>query len=202
MSRAYRDSSGYGLVCGFGIYEPRVLCMRDSPEIEKAYQTWNGMLRRCEQKYVDKYPSYIGVSASEEFRKFADFAAWAFEQPGWGKEGWQLDKDLIVKGNKVYSPSTCVFLPRSVNMLLTKANKLRGDLPIGVKRFRHSQFSARMKLDGVDTRLGIFPSIDAAFQAYKKAKEANAKRIAEMHKEELDPRAYHALVSYNVEVSD
>lgn len=202
MSAAYRDSSGYGLVCGIGIYEPRVLCMRDSPEIEKVYRIWNGMLRRAEPKYSDKYPSYAGTSVSAEFHRFADFAEWAMQQIGWGSEGFQLDKDLLVKGNRVYSAETCVFLPKAVNVLLTRGKGNRGALPIGVKVFRHHGFSARLKIDGKDSRLGIFKTVEAAFAAYKVAKEANIKRMAELYRHDIDQRAYDALMAYKVEITD
>lgn len=202
MSRAYRDSTGAGPVCGIGIYEPRVLCMRDSPEIEKTYRMWNGMLRRAEPKYAQRYPTYAGTSVAPEFHHFAEFSAWTMQQIGWDIEGHQLDKDLLLKGNRVYSAATCVFLPKAVNVLLTRGNRNRGDLPIGVKAFRHSGFSARMKIDGVDTSLGIFKTADDAFLAYKAAKESNIKRMAELHRLDIDPRAYAALMAYQVEITD
>lgn len=202
VSRAYRDSTGAGLVCGIGIYEPRVLCMRDSPEIEKSYRVWNGMLRRAEPKYAKQYPSYAGTSVAPEFHRFADFSRWAMQQVGWGVEGHQLDKDLLSKDSRVYSPSTCVFLPMPINVLLTRGDRNRGVLPIGVKATGYGQFFARMKIDGVDTRLGRFQTIDDAFQAYKAAKEANIKRLAEQYKDQIDPRAYAALLAYQVEITD
>ena len=45
---------------------------------------------------------------------------------------FQLDKDLLVKGNKVYNESTCVFLPKEINSVLTKSTASRGDYLIGV----------------------------------------------------------------------
>lgn len=202
MSRAYRDSSGKGMVCGVGIYEPRRLCMTDTPEVLKMYRTWNGMLRRAEPKYAERYPTYAGTSVATEFHHFAEFSEWAMRQTGWDGEGFQLDKDLLVKGNRVYSSATCVFLPKSVNVLLTRGNGNRGALPIGVKVFRHSGFSARMKIDGRDTRLGIFKTVGEAFAAYKQAKEENIKHIADRYRSQIDPRAYAALLAYQVEITD
>lgn len=202
MSRAYRDSSGKGLVCGIGIYEPRVLCMADTPEVRKMYRVWNGMLRRAEPKYAERHPTYAGTSVALEFHRFAEFSEWAMQQVGWNGDGFQLDKDLLVRGNRTYSPATCVFLPRAVNVLLTRGNGNRGALPIGVKVFRHTGYSARMKIDGQDTRLGIFKTVGDAFAAYKRAKEENIKRIAELYRCQIDPRAYTALMAYEVEITD
>lgn len=202
MSRAYRDSSGKALVCGIGVYEPRRLCMADSPEVRKMYRVWNGMLRRAEPKYAERYLTYAGTSVAPEFHHFAEFSEWAMRQPGWDGDGFQLDKDLLVKGNRVYSAATCVFLPKAINVLLTRGDANRGALPIGVKIFRHHGYSARIKIDGRDTGLGIFKSADAAFSAYKQAKEANIKRIAELYRHDIDPRAYAALLAYQVEITD
>ena len=202
MSRAYRDSSGKGLVCGVGIYEPRRLCMTDTPEVRQMYAVWNGMLRRAEPKYAERYPTYAGTSVAPEFHHFAEFSEWAMRQVGWDGEGFQLDKDLLTKGNRVYSPSACVFLPKAVNVLLTRGNANRGDLPIGVKVFRHRGYSARMKIDGKDTTLGIFKTVAEAFAAYKAAKESNIRRIADQYRSQIDPRAYAALLAYQVEITD
>lgn len=197
-----RLSSGKGLVRGVGIYDPRVLSMADSPQAARAYATWNHMLARVEQKYTEKYPTYSGTSVAPEFHRFADFASWAMRQVGWDAEGYQLDKDLICKGNRVYSPDTCVFVPKAINVLLTKTEKLRGALPIGVKAQKYERFSARIKIDSQDTYLGTFGTPGEAFAAYKAAKEANIKRLAELYRTQIDPRAYSALMAYTVEMTD
>ena len=43
-----------------------------------------------------------------------------------------IDKDIILKHNKIYSPDTCVLVPHRINMLFVKSDKTRGNLPIGV----------------------------------------------------------------------
>ena len=45
---------------------------------------------------------------------------------------YHLDKDILVKGNKVYSPETCCFVPQEINSLLVTSVRSRGDQPIGV----------------------------------------------------------------------
>ncbi|HCA4016383.1 TPA: hypothetical protein MPW60_003104, partial [Listeria monocytogenes] len=96
----------------------------------KEYVLWKGMLQRC---YSDtQYPTYEGCKCSENFKSYEYFYEWCNEQIGFSNEGWHLDKDLLVKGNKVYSENTCVFLPQEINSLLIKSTATRGKHLIGV----------------------------------------------------------------------
>ena len=105
--------------------------------VTKEYVLWNNMLMRC---YSDtdkkKQPTYIGCEVSENFKSYEYFYEWCHNQVGFGNEGngnpFHLDKDLLVKGNKVYSESTCVFIPQEINLLLVKRDNNRGEHLIGV----------------------------------------------------------------------
>lgn len=77
------------------------------------YGRWKGMVERCHsEKFQAKQPTYIGCSVCEEWRYFSVFKAW-MEQQDW--EGNELDKDVLVRGNKIYSPETCYFVSSDVN---------------------------------------------------------------------------------------
>ena len=99
----------------------------------KEYDLWKSMLRRC---YSDtckkKQPTYEGCEVSDNFKSYEYFYEWCNKQIGFDNEGWHLDKDLLVKGNKIYSESTCVFIPADVNLVLTKRTSSRGQHLIGV----------------------------------------------------------------------
>lgn len=72
------------------------------------YQTWKDMIKRCySTKCQEKFPTYKGCSVSADWHTFSNFKAW-MEKQNW--EGKQLDKDILIEGNKVYSPETCVFV--------------------------------------------------------------------------------------------
>ena len=126
------------------------------------------------------------------------------KQIGFGNEGWQLDKDLLVKGNKVYSESTCVFIPAEVNTLLTKRTASRGEHLIGVYWHKTNKaFKAQVsKNKGTQEYLGSFKTEIEAFNAYKQAKESFVKEQAEKYKSQIDPRAYNALMNYEVGIDD
>jgi hypothetical protein len=93
------------------------------------YDKWVGLLRRCSDKYKDKHPSYADVKVCDEWASFMSFRVWMKDQP-W--EGMQLDKDIIKEGNKIYSPSTCCFVPSFINTILVDRFNHRGDCPLGV----------------------------------------------------------------------
>lgn len=102
------------------------------------------MLTRCyNHKSLKKNPSYIGCSVCDEWLTYSNFKRW-YEDPINGyREGYHLDKDILVKGNKVYSPETCCFVPHSINCLLLTRQRKRGALPIGVT-IRHKTYSSQL----------------------------------------------------------
>ncbi|WNO60454.1 hypothetical protein [Rheinheimera sp. MMS21-TC3] len=82
------------------------------------YSRWIDMIKRCyDPKKQERHPTYKGCSVCDEWHNFQNFVKW-FEanHPKDGKY-YELDKDIIVTGNKVYSPETCVFATRSENTL-------------------------------------------------------------------------------------
>ena len=171
----------------------------------KGYALWCHMLERCySNTYKKKQPTYEGCEVSENFKYYEYFYEWCNEQIGFGNEGWQLDKDLLTKGNKVYSETTCVFLPNEINSLLTKRTSLRGNHLIGVYWHKTANaFKAQVnKGKGKREHLGYFNTEIEAFNSYKQAKESFIKEQAEKWKGKIDERAYEALMNYTVEITD
>ena len=170
----------------------------------KDYQLWNNMLRRCyDEKYSNKYTTYKDCEVSDNFKYLPYFEEWCSKQTGFYQEGWHLDKDILVRGNKVYSENTCCFVPAEINRLFIKSDAARGDLPIGVNYHKASRkFVAQVSRFKEDIYLGCFNTPDEAFNAYKEAKEAYIKEVAEKWKDQIDPRVYEALMKYRVEITD
>ena len=171
----------------------------------KEYKLWQNMLVRCYSDSSKKRrPTYEGCEVSDNFKNYEYFYEWCHKQIGFSNQDWHLDKDLLVKGNKVYSETTCVFLPNEVNSLLTKRTASRGEHLIGVSwHKRDKAFRARVnKNKGKSEHLGLFKTEIEAFNAYKKAKEAFIKEQANKWKGQIDDRAYNALMNYTVEITD
>ena len=171
----------------------------------KEYDLWRSMLQRCySDDFKKERPTYEGCEVSDKFKRYEYFYEWCHKQIGFGNEGFHLDKDLLVKGNKVYSENTCVFIPREINSLLIKRGASRGEHLIGVCWDKTKKaFVARVnKNKGKREHLGYFTTELEAFKAYKTAKEAFVKEQANKWKDEIDDRAYNALMNYEVEITD
>ena len=191
-------------VQGFGIIGDE--CIRDNNgTILETYRKWESMLDRVYGRGCKKDMTnpYYNASVSEDFRWFSDFKAWCEKQIGFYNKGWALDKDILVKANKVYSPETCCFVPSEINTLLIKRDKLRGEYPVGVGFYKPlNKYVSRLSAYGRPRNLGYFSSVSEAFYAYKEAKETHIKEVANKWKDQIDPRVYEALMSYEVEITD
>ena len=171
----------------------------------KEYELWTSMLERCySDTYKKQRPTYIGCEVSDNFKRYEYFYEWCNEQIGFGNEGWQLDKDLLIRGNKIYSESACVFIPREINQILVKSTASRGEYLIGVCWNKKCKAFVAMvnKSKGGSEYLGLFNTELEAFNAYKQAKESFVKEQASKWKSQIDPRAYEALMNYTVDITD
>jgi hypothetical protein len=167
----------------------------------RLYSIWSHMIQRCYCPIaMAKNPAYVDCGVDTRFLKFQEFAAWASSQQGFDK-GWALDKDILIKGNKTYGPEQCIFVPMYINSLFARTKATRGANPIGVTE-RNGRYIAALSTKHGKRYLGSHDSQEAAFFAYKDGKERYIKEVADSWKAELDPRAYAALMAYQVEITD
>lgn len=171
----------------------------------ESYSVWYDMIRRCCcETYKRKKPYYMSSVVDSRFESYFNYRSWCEKQIGYGIKDdkgrpFALDKDILVKGNKVYSEDTCCFVPAEINILFVKNNQSRGKYPIGVS-FHKARGMLRATFN--NKQLGHFNTTEEAFYAYKQAKEAHIKEVANKWKDKIDPRVYDALVSYQVEITD
>lgn len=131
-----------------------------------AYSTWcNMMLRGYSQNYKEKYPTYQNVTVCKEWHLFSNFRNWWMCN---NVAGWQLDKDLLVKGNLIYSPETCVYVPIYLNTLLLDSAAARGDYPLGVDLVnRLKPYRSVCGVGGKNKHLGCFSNPQEAHKAWQ-----------------------------------
>lgn len=162
-----------------------------------AYKTWGSMLRRCySSKYQATKPTYIGCSVCDEWKNFSTFKEW-FDKNY--VDGFVLDKDILVQGNTVYSPSTCRFVPKPINQLLVNS-KNKGDRKVG-SYFHKGKYHVQCWINGKQTYLGRFDNEAAAHEAYKNAKYNEIRRVATdyLYKGEIGVDIYNALLNYKID---
>lgn len=101
---------------------------RVNNKLTPAYSLWQNMIRRC---YSGRDKSYDSSLVCEEWLYFPNFESWFIKNH---REGCSLDKDILVPGNKLYSPETCVFVPHSLNAAVVQGNgrQKKDSLPKGV----------------------------------------------------------------------
>lgn len=177
----------------------------------KCYVTWKGILERCcDETHRYKNLSYINCEVCEEWSCYTNFSQW-FKENYYEIEDERmcLDKDILYKGNKVYSPNTCIFVPERINTLFIKHDNSRGKYPIGVtyhKQTRKFQTSCNI-YDFKENKtkseyLGLYDTPEKAFQIYKQFKEKNIKEVADYYKDKIPNKLYQALYNYEVEITD
>lgn len=171
----------------------------NSKNNKKARDCWTRMLQRCyDSKFHLKQPTYKECSVDSHWHNFQNFAFW-FELHY--NNGWVLDKDLLIKNNKIYSTKTCCFLPKEVNTLFTKRQNKRGDLPIGVIK-NYNKFLCSFTKNGKSFYGGSFNTKEEAFEKYKFEKEKYIKEVAYKWRLFLPNKVLEAMNNYKVEYND
>lgn len=171
----------------------------------KVYDTWYQMLKRCyDKKYHAKNPTYINCTVCEEWLNFQNFGQWYennfYQVPD---QQMDLDKDILFRFNKVYSPETCIFVPHNINTLFTKSDKTRGDLPIGVCYDKRTKiFRAQCSVNNKQVHIGYYDTPEEALVAYKVFKEEVIKLMADDYKDYIPESLYDAMYNYEVNLYD
>lgn len=184
---------------------------KENGKYTKCYATWSNMLTRCyNPKFHEKEPSYKGCIVCEEWLNFQNFSEW-FDDNFYEIEGerMHLDKDILVKGNKIYSVDTCIFVPHNINSLFVKCDKSRRELPIGVHyNKRDKKFVSQCNIydykENKNKRknLGYYDTPQQAFEVYKEFKENHIKEVADEYKDKIPKKLYDAMCNYEVYITD
>lgn len=184
---------------GEGKYKAKI-----NGESTPQYQSWKSMLMRCySEKFQNTHLTYRGCIIADEWLNFQNYAMW-YDNNYYEIDGqrMEIEKDILSGDIKIYSPDTCVFVPKGINMLFVKRDALRGDLPIGVRQ-NGKHYQARCNTGkGEQISLGTYQTPEEAHHAYKQYKEQLIKETAKQYKGLIPDKLYTAMLNYEVKITD
>ena len=183
--------------------------MSENRKHTKEYKIWYDMIQRCyDPKHQERYPTYKGCKVEDYWLNFQHMGEWIeenyYEIPS---EKICLDKDILYKGNKIYSRKTCIFVPQRINTLFIKCNNSRGKDPIGVDQLPSGNYRVHCNNGyGKYIYLGVYSTKEEAFRIYKEYKENVIKETIDSY-EGIIPEPHYsrlkeAMYNYEVEIDD
>ena len=175
-----------------------------------AWRKWRSMIRRCYNKRTQEdSPSYVGCSVHDDWLLFSNFKKW-FDENWCARynSSYHLDKDILVKGNRVYGPDTCCFVPKVLNLMVNDGGKKKNGLPLGVCMGRKDSKDYKknpLKYYVSDGKYGVrcaFDTPEEAFLAYKESRELVIREAAKKFYDngEISEKVYDALMGFEIEM--
>lgn len=184
-----RTVQGVGYNSG-GKHKVSINCVRT-----KTYMTWYDMIKRCyNKKLQERVPGYKGCSVSDEWHDFQVFAEWYESQPFRGK-GYELDKDLLFKGNKIYSEKTVCLIPQEINKLLMRRKRKDNGLTGAYLVKSSGLWAAQIYMHSKLITIGFFDTEIEAHEAYMSSKQKYVREVAMQWKDSIDSAAFEALLN-------
>lgn len=168
----------------------------------KSYIAWNNMMKRCyDDNYKEERSSYKDCFVCNEWHNYSNFKEW-YDKNYYeiDNEMMYLDKDILFKGNKMYSPITCMFVNNRINYLILDNKSKNSKYPTGVSK-RGSKYSARLRKGNKDrtrVEIGVYDTVEEAYESYKAAKEEYIKEVAEEYKDKIPNNLYQSLINWEI----
>lgn len=191
--------------CGVG-YMGMQTFYNKAKEYRRPLEVWHSMLKRCYNKNCQRHIWYNDCVVDERWHSFANFYQW------WKDNYYnlpeelgrlELDKDFKVKNSRTYSPDTCLLIPQRFNSCIKNRRTMDRKYPIGISYDKKKQkYHVRTNVDGKDTHIGNYESLDEAFSVLKTVKENELKKLAGLYKPHIPTEVYDAVVNYVVEITD
>lgn len=150
-----------------------------------AQKPWYKDCTMCDEWLADKYAFYDWVN---------DGNFYVID----GEPTVELDKDILVKGNTIYSPETCIFAPKSINTLFGGSSKKNDDgLPMGVTMTENGKYKPQIKRFP-----DVFDTPEEAWEIWKLHKQSLIIQKADEYLGKIPMKLYYAMMSYQFEITD
>lgn len=174
-------------VCGVGIVGEGIAAST------KESKSWRSMLNRC-YGIKNRQASYLGCTTAEEWHLLPNYADWCQTVVGFKNQGWELDKDLLIPSNKVYSSETCIFLPKRINTSITGYASGEGIKGVHYSpQTKHYSVAYFNQEEARETGRS-FKDEEAAWDFYRVNRFNRLKFELIIHAKDLDPRALSRLL--------
>lgn len=166
-------------------------------------QIYNNMYQRCYNEKVHQIkPWYTNCIMCDEWLEDKySFYDWINDGNFYeidGEPTVELDKDILVKGNNIYSPETCIFAPKSINSLFGGTMKKNDNgLPIGVLQTKNGKYKPQIR-----NYPDVFNTPEEAWEVWKEHKQATVIHKADEYLGKIPMKLYYAMLSYEFEITD
>ena len=174
---------------------------------EESYKRWHYIMNRCYSKAIHKLlPNYNGCTVCEEWHNYSNFKLWYDEhvaEINCFDDTFEIDKDILIKGNTVYSAETVCFVPKIINSLFCNYKSNNEECPIGTYyEADKKKYRVCMTFMGKKAKLGTFDTAEEAFARYKGYKESFIKKMANQYRSKIPDKIYQAMMNWKVEITD
>ena len=183
-------------ICNKGYIGEGVHKTWENGEKTKAYRCWTQMLTRCyNEKSKAKRSTYMDCEVCDEWLNFQNFAQWYSEHYyEVDNDKMCLDKDIVVKKNKIYLPQTCIFVPNRINVFFLNNAKNRNDLPLGLYYRNGKTITSRVT--------GRKTTVEEGFLLYKRHKEEELISLIRSYGNQIPLRVQNIILNYKIEITD
>lgn len=159
---------------------------------EEVYKSWSHMINRCYNKKDNRYRFYgkMGVRVCEEWHNFSNYAKWYYNNLYPSKEPLSVDKDIINRDKKIYSPDTCIIVPRRINQMFIKIST-DGKEKLGINKRENGKYRAKIARKNI----GTYETKEDAIIVYKKAYKEKWENLILEYKGKIPDNIFETLIN-------
>jgi hypothetical protein len=179
-------------VCGVGYIGSNISIQNDSLT-KLSYKVWAAMIvRGYNTEYKKRKPTYLNCFVCDEWHSFTNFNKWFYDNY---IRGFEIDKDILISGNREYRLDRCCFVPRKINLAVHSNYAKKNKLLMGVREYSNGRYRAFIGKHGNRINLGFYSSEIDAHLSWAKAKKEYIIELANSYKGKLTDEVYDRLVN-------